>query len=187
MTKLHRIFKTAAGNDTVLEARELRDYMKNKANSSTTESFAKALHDSSMSIYSCKRQKDEVRKLFGLRKYLKEFSLLDERGLKEATLWKDYMVYATLFGISKQVIRDMRKINPEFFELDQVADQMVASMEVPAIYTVLHQGVSDAYISKLSKEYAASGGSSRSFGGGGHSSFGGGGGFSGGGHGGGIR
>ena len=187
LSKLHRIFKTAAGSDTVLEARELRDYMKNKANSSTTESFAKALHDSSMSIYSCKQQKDEVRKLLGLRKYLKEFSLLDERGLKEATLWKDYMVYATLFGISKQVIRDMRKINPEFFELDQVADQMVASMEVPAIYTVLHQGVSDAYISKLSKEYAASGGSSRSFGGGGHSSFGGGGGFSGGGHGGGIR
>ena len=97
------------------------------------------------------------------------------------------MVYATLFGISKQVISDMRKINPEFFESDNIADQMVASVEVPVIYTVLHQGISEAYINKLAREYQASGGSSRSFGGGGHSSFGGGGGFSGGGCGGGIR
>lgn len=187
LRQLHRIFKVAAGSDSVLEARELRDYMKNKANSNSTESFAKALHTSSMSISSCQRQRDEVRKLLGLRKFLKEFSLLDERGIKDVKLWKDYMVYATLFGISKQVISDMRKINPEFFELDNIADQMVASVEVPAVYTVLHQGISEAYINKLSKEYAARGGSSRSFGGGGHSSFGGGGGFSGGGCGGGIR
>lgn len=187
LRSLHRIFKVAAGSDSVLEARELRDYMKNKANSNTTESFAKALHESVMSISSCQRQRDEVRKLLGLRKFLKEFSLLDERGIKDVKLWKDYMVYATLFGISKQVISDMRKINPEFFELDNIADQMVASVEVPAVYTVLHQGISEAYINKLSKEYAARGGSSRSFGGGGHSSFGGGGGFSGGGCGGGIR
>lgn len=185
--RLHHIFKVAAGEDSVLEARELRSFMKNKANQSTTESFAKSLHESTMSIYACQRQREEVRKLFGLRKFLKEFSLMDERGIKDVTLWKDYMVYATLFGISNQVIRDMRKINPEFFELDNIADQMVASVEVPAIYTVLHQGISEAYINKLAREYQASGGSSRSFGGGGHSSFGGGGGFSGGGCGGGIR
>jgi len=40
------------------------------------------------------------------------------------SLWKDYMIYATLFGIAEQVIKDMKKINPEYFNMDQVAGQM---------------------------------------------------------------
>ena len=180
LRKLHTIFKVAAGDDTVLEPKELKSYMKSTSNESVTDSFINTLHTKT-ALSSYKDRQDEVRQVFGLRKFLKEFTLLDERGIKEVSLWKDYMIYATLFGISEQVIRDMKKINPEFFNMDRVAAQMADGMTLPTINSALQSSYTRAYMNKVSREQRASGG-------GGHSSWGGGGGgFSGGGGGGGVR
>ena len=177
---VHNIFKQAAGSDTILEPRELKSWMKSSYNQSYTDSFIQTLHTRS-SIYQYSNQLDEVRKLFGLKKFLKEFTLLDERGVGEVKLWKDYMIYATLFGIADQVIRDMKKINPEYFKMDQVAQQMADDMTLPMIYSTMHSSTTRAAMSKAEREARASGG-------GGHSSWGGGGGgFSGFGGGGGVR
>jgi uncharacterized membrane protein YgcG len=185
LRKIHTIFQLAAGNDSVLEPWELKAFMKHKANQSVIDSFLNTLRG--VKTVSLSSQKDEVRKLLGLKKFLSEFTLLSERGIQESTLWKDYMVYATLFGNAKRVIKEMQKINPEYFKLDNVASQMAEGMTVPTIYTVFHKGTADAYSAKMLREHPTSSSSHRSFGGGGFSSFGGGGGFSGGGHGGGIR
>jgi uncharacterized membrane protein YgcG len=180
MRKIFKIFKQAAGSDTVLEAKELKQYMKSTCNQSITDSFINTLHTKT-SISKYKDREDEVRQLFGLRKFLKEFTLLDERGVDEVKLWKDYMVYATLFGIADRVIKEMKKVNPEFFNMDQVANQMADNMTLPLIYSTLHHSTSSAVAAKAAREH-------RSSGGGGHSSWGGGGGgFSGGGGGGGVR
>ena len=180
MRKIFQIFKKAAGNDTVLEPKELKQFMKSTCNQSLTDSFINTLH-SKTSISEYKDCEDEVRKLFGLRKFLKEFTLLDERGVGEVTLWKDYMIYATLFGIADRVIKEMKKVNPEYFNMDQVAGQMADNMTLPLIYSTLHRSTSSAVAAKAAREH-------RSSGGGGHSSWGGGGGgFSGGGGGGGVR
>ena len=176
---VYHIFKQAAGSDTVLEPKELKSWMKSSYNQSYTDSFIQTLHTKS-SIYQFKNQLDEVRQVFGLKKFLKEFSLLDERHVNEVALWKDYMIYATLFGIADQVIKDMKKINPEYFNMDQVANQMADDMTLPMIYSTMHSSTTRAAMSKAEREARASGG-------GGHSSWGGGGGFSGGGFGGGVR
>jgi uncharacterized membrane protein len=91
------------------------------------------------------------------------------------------MIYATLFGIADQVIRDMKKINPEYFNMDQVAQQMANETTLPTIYSTLHSSTSRAAVSKAEREARTSGGGGRS------SWSGGGGGFSGGGFGGGVR
>lgn len=180
MRKIFKIFKKAAGSDTVLEPKELKQYMKSTCNQSITDSFINTLHTKT-SISKYKDREEDVRQLFGLRKFLKEFTLLDERGVDEAKLWKDYMVYATLFGIADRVIKEMKKVNPEYFNMDQVASQMADNMTLPLIYSTLHRSTSSAMASKAAREH-------RSSGGGGHSSWGGGGGgFSGGGGGGGVR
>ena len=180
MRKIFNIFKNAAGSDTVLEPKELKQYMKSTCNQSITDSFINTLHTkTSISIY--KDREEEVRQLFGLRKFLKEFTLMDERGVGEVKLWKDYMIYATLFGIADRVIKEMKKVNPEYFNMDQVANQMADNMTLPLIYSTLHHSTSSAVAAKAAREH-------RSSGGGGHSSWGGGGGgFSGGGGGGGVR
>jgi uncharacterized membrane protein YgcG len=180
LRKVHNIFQSAAGSDTILEPRELKSFMKSSKNESVTDSFINTLHTKT-SIYHYKNQLDEVRQVFGLKKFLKEFSLLDERHVNEVSLWKDYMIYATLFGIADQVIKDMKKINPEYFNMDQVANQMADNMTLPMIYSTMHSSTSRAVANKAAREARASGR-------GGHSSWGGGGGgFSGGGFGGGVR
>ena len=180
LRKIHSMFKAAAGDDTVLEPKELRSFMRSSKNESITDSFINTLHTKT-SISNYKERLDDVRQVFGLKKFLKEFSLLDKRHVNEVSLWKDYMIYATLFGIADQVIKDMKKINPEYFNMDQVAAQMANDHTLPVIYSTLHSGTSRAVANKAARESRASGG-------GGHSSWGGGGGgFSGGGFGGGVR
>ena len=180
LRKIHNIFKTAAGSDTILEPRELKTFMRSTKNESITDSFIDTLHTKT-GIRAYKDRLEEVRQVFGLKKFLQEFTLLDERHVNEVALWKDYMIYATLFGIADQVIKDMKKINPEYFNMDQVANQMADNMTLPMIYSTLHNSTSRAVANKAAREARASGR-------GGHSSWGGGGGgFSGGGFGGGVR
>ena len=180
LRKVHTIFQKAAGEDTILEPKELRTFMKSSKNETITDSFINTLHTKTGIAY-YKDRLDDVRQVFGLRKFLKEFSLLDERHVNEVSLWKDYMIYATLFGIADQVIKDMKSINPEYFNMDQVAAQMADDMTLPMIYSTMHSSTSRAVANKAAREARASGG-------GGHTSWGGGGGgFSGGGFGGGVR
>ena len=183
LRKIHSIFKEAAGDDTVLEPKELKSFMRSEYNQSTTDSFINALHTRTK-LAAYKDRLDEVRQVFGLKKFLKEFSLLDERHVQEVSLWKDYMIYATLFGVADQVIKDMKQINPEYFNMDHVAGQMANESTLPVIYSTLHSGTSRAVADKAAREAARE---ARASGRGGHSSWGGGGGFSGGGFGGGVR
>ena len=183
LRQVHNIFKKAAGEDTILEPKELKSWMKDTYNQGATDSFIQVLH-AKTGISNYKHRLDEVRQLFGLKKFLKEFSLLDERHVQEVSLWKDYMIYATLFGIADQVIKDMKKINPEYFNMDQVANQMADDRTLPTIYSTMHSSTTRAAKNKAEREARAS---ARSSGHGGHASWGGGGGFSGGGFGGGVR
>ena len=183
LRQVHNIFKKAAGSDTILEPKELKSWMKDTYNQGVTDSFIQILH-AKTGISNYKQRLDEVRQLFGLKKFLKEFSLLDERHVQEVSLWKDYMIYATLFGIADQVIKDMKKINPEYFNMDQVANQMADNITLNTIYSTMHSSTTRAAMNKAEREAQTT---SRSSGHGGHSSWGGGGGFSGGGCGGGIR
>jgi len=92
-------------------------------------------------------------------------------------LWNDYLVYATLFGIADQVKRDMKQLNPEYLEMNQITRNLTNNSLVPVLMATTYNSAHSVQ-SKVD---------SRSSGGGGRSSFGGGGGFSGGGHGGGVR
>jgi uncharacterized membrane protein len=82
------------------------------------------------------------------------------------------------------VIKDMKQINPEYFNMDQVASQMADDTTLPMIYSTMHSSTTRAAMSKAEREAARE---ARASGRGGHASWGGGGGFSGGGSGGGVR
>ncbi len=190
--KMHEIFKRAAGNDNVLDPRELQNYMSDTKNSSLTRNFITLLRThKELSFY--KNRQHEVQEVVGFKKFLEDFTLMDERQLQEVKLWKDYLVWATLFGNAKQVVKDMKKVNPEYFNMDQLADQMADNVVLPTVFNCMYRSSRDLltlYEPKptTSSSHWKGGGSSRSWGGGGHSSWGGGGGgFSGGGGGGGVR
>lgn len=51
----------------------------------------------------------------GLKKYMEEYSLLNEKLVPDIVLWEKYLVYATAFGISKKVISQLKVVHPEMF------------------------------------------------------------------------
>ena len=100
-------------------------------------------------------------------------------------LWKQYLIYAQLFGISKKVTANLRHLYPaefEDFSRNGFNTKDFNLREVIALTSSF-----SAPVSASAKKPDSDSGSSRSSGGGGSSSYGGGGGYSGGGYGGGTR
>ncbi|MBQ9069267.1 MAG: DUF2207 domain-containing protein [Eggerthellaceae bacterium] len=61
---------------------------------------------------------DDFARAKALRKWLEDFTLLDERLPTDVKVWGDFMVYAQLFGIAKKVARDLRDTMPNVFAGD---------------------------------------------------------------------
>ena len=128
----------------------------------------------------------------GLRKWLTEFSALDERPATDVKVWGEFMVYAYLFGVAEQAIGELRKKVPEMFQTsnDEALDSSYvpwwglyaptyyANTTMPDLGSMLNTSVSESIQAVQS---ALSGDSSDGSGGGGGFSGGGGGGFGGGG------
>ena len=191
--KMFDIFKNASGENHVLDPKELETYMGDEKNRKQIRSFLEVLCTERDRGY-YKNRKDEMAEVYGFKRFLEDFTLMNERHLAETRLWRDYMVWATLYGNAEQVVKDMKAINPEFFKMDQVAVQLSDSIVLPAVYVSFFKGTEHVFdiMEKNRREAVQSSrrsySSSRSSGGGGHSSWrGGGGGFSGRGGGGGIR
>jgi pSer/pThr/pTyr-binding forkhead associated (FHA) protein len=117
--------------------------------------------------------KEELAEVIGLKKYLNEFTLIAEREITEVSLWKEYMVYATLFGIADKVLEQFKKVYPE---------------KIPELETYNRNVIiAHSYYRSMYRSSQRAMQARRTSGGGGRASFGGGGGFSGGGRGGGSR
>ena len=55
----------------------------------------------------------ELGELMGLKRYLTDFSLVAERGIKEMPIWRELLTYAMLFGIADQVAEQMKELYPQ--------------------------------------------------------------------------
>ncbi|MBQ9834662.1 MAG: DUF2207 domain-containing protein [Bacilli bacterium] len=114
---------------------------------------------------------EEACKIDGLKKYLIEFSNIKEKEPIEVHLWKEYLMFAQLFGIAEKVAKQFKDFYPEINE--------IADFDYDTFVFVDNFSYS-SYHSATSARSAAmsysSGGGGFSSGGGGGGSFGGGGG-----------
>ena len=120
--------------------------------------------------------REEAEHLAGLEKFLKEFSQIDKREPIEVKLWHEYLMFAQLLGMAKEVMKQFEKLYPEITELIQ-------NMGYDYGTFVFVDSISTTSVNAATSAQAAA--SSYSGGGGGFSSGGGGGGSFGGGGGGG--
>jgi hypothetical protein len=115
------------------------------------------------------------------KNFLNDFTLSKEREAVEVGLWKDYLVFAQLYGIADKVASQFQKLFPKEFQ--EMAQTVGVDPNVMMRTIRLNNNMSTSAINHaVSKQQA---GSIKGMGG--HTSFGGGGGFSGGGFGGGSR
>ena len=184
---LYDMMKEAAGADVILQDREFSRWSRSHyrrvgkwCTSASEDAVAVMKSDSYMNAFGrfSEEGKEEARKLVGFSKFLKDFTLIGERGARDVGLWNDYLVFGMIFGIADQVAKELSDIDPKVFSETVYADPMTAR-QIIWMTNKLGHAITNASASAQMK--AASGGF------GGMTSFGGGGGFSGGGFGGGAR
>ena len=181
--ELYSFIKEAAGEDGILQKNELRRW----ANSHGEElhKWGERAFPNGVTIWTI--QPDETRQVFGLRKYLKDFTLIKDRGVVEVKLWNNYLIFAALYGIADQLIKDFRKVCPEYFTLSAASEMLEDDTTSIMIWSMINMTSRNFNTAAVSYEASRNDSGSSWNGGGGMASWGGGGGFSGGGAGGGGR
>lgn len=177
----------ATGNDDILTSKEFKKYLLKKDD--FPEKFIKNikeegryyLYDNAylekINNKNMLTQKglEEVSNLYAYKRFLKDFTIINEREPIEVGLWDDILVNATILGLGDKVIKKFKKFYPDY---------TFANSSSPGdIY--LTYNYMTAFSRSTSEVLTHS--SYSSSGSGGFTSFGGGGGFSGGGSGGGGR
>ena len=59
---------------------------------------------------------DEVALWEAFERFLKEFTLMDEKELPELVMWEEYLVYATAMGIGEKILKQLPEKYPQFYE-----------------------------------------------------------------------
>ena len=190
---LYDIMKQASGSDLVLQDKEFSRWSQRTRNQDTVRLWANGLNlDARRALRAddivagkkfSEKGKLEAQHVMGFKNFLNDFTLSSERESVEVGLWKDYLVYAALYGIADKVAKELKDIDPRVFEQVMAYDYTMFN-DVVRMTNSLARSLTNARYAPQ----AYSGPSRGGFGGfGGGTSFGGGGGFSGGGHGGGVR
>ena len=119
---------------------------------------------------------DDSVKLYGLKKYLIEFSNMKDKQVFDVHLWDEYLMFAYLFGIADKVAKQLKDMYPEV-----VQEMQNSNIDYNTLYYINHISVrstSSASSARSAAQSYSSGGGGFSSGGGGGGSFGGGGGGS---------
>ena len=107
------------------------------------------------------------------KKYMEDFSLLDEKEIPHLVIWEKYLIFATAFGIADKVIKQLKIIYPELNEQDTLNNLVLfAAMSNSGVLNTnfissLNTSTSHMYSSTYSSGSGSGGGFSGGGGGGG--------------------
>ena len=196
---LYKMVREASGSNLILEAGEFEKWSKKsfkRVSNLPDREKTRGLkwyqdrHYTGTSGKLNEEGQEQARHLIEFKNFLEDFTLSGERGAIEATLWRDYLVFAALFGIADKVAKEFEELYPvEFSQFTQgvglggvtFSDLSRMSQNISA------SAMRNAFLEKAAHSGGSGGGSWRSSGGGGHFSSGGGGHSFGGSFGGGSR
>lgn len=180
-------YLTSASKDYILEKKELEKWSRKNYNKlfnwikdaeklGRTNYINRGLVEKKGSKYLIKDAlKDEAIRLAGLKKFLNEFSRIKERQVIEVKLWKEYLIYAQIFGIAKEVASQFKDYYPEVVTYND-GNSNLDIMDVIILNNLSNNVVNAASSARSAANNYNAGGGGFSAGGGGFSSFGGGGG-----------
>lgn len=109
------------------------------------------------------------------KKYMEDFSYLNEKEVPELVLWEKYLVFATAFGIADKVLKQLKVKYPELNDPDTIHSMILFN----SMYS--SNGFNTGFINSISSSTSRMYSSTYSSGSGGGGGFSGGGGFGGGG------
>ena len=101
------MLKQAAGSNNTLDINELKTWSKKNINAMELW-YSRLLFNSFESDL-----KQEAEILLGLKNFLLDYSLIDERSHIEVKVWESYLIYAQLLGITDKVNTEFKKLYPD--------------------------------------------------------------------------
>ena len=103
------------------------------------------------------------------KKYMEDFSLLDEREVPELALWEHFLVYATAFGIADKVIKQLKVKYPELNNSDNLNNlALFSAMSGPnGLNTNFVSSINTSTAHMYSSTYSSGSGGGGGFSGGG--------------------
>lgn len=186
---LYKMVREASGDNLILEEGEFEKWSKKSFNKVSNlpgreqTRGLKWLQDHHLMLrdgYCNPEGQEEARRLIQFRNFMDDFTLNRERGAIEVGVWRDYLVFAALFGIADKVAKEFQRLYPaQFTEFAQGF-----GLDSTSIYNMMRvsDNISATAMRNAVAEKAAhssSGGGGWSGGGGSFSSGGGGGSFGG--------
>ena len=114
----------------------------------------------------------EAEEIYGLKRYLLDYTLIPDREAPEVQLFEQYLIYAQMLGIAKKVAKQFKDLYPDVIE----ASNFNSYDTIMFVHTYSNSAVSAASTARSRAQSYSSGGGGFSSGGGGGGSFGGGGG-----------
>lgn len=100
---------------------------------------------------------NEIQEWKGLKKYMEDFSLLNEREVPDIVIWEKFLVYATTFGIAEKVIKQLKMVYPNISETIVTDNTMMYMM----IHTDFSNSFSSVINSSISSVYSSGSGGGR--------------------------
>ena len=118
---------------------------------------------------------DEIDKWKGLKDFMEDFSLIDQKELPSIVIWEKYLVYATAFGIADKVIKQLKIVYPELNEDTYFNTYGHSTVLYLAMSSNFRNDFSSAISSSISTAMSSGSGAGGGFSGGGGGGGGGGG------------
>ena len=170
-----------SSKDGILEDKEFEKYCKSSyekvikwfdkilKEERTNMSYDGLVRQEKNKYYATAELKQEAINIAGLKKYLEEYTLIDDREPLQVHLLEEYLIIAQILGIADKVAKDFKKLYPNMIE----ESHYQSYNSIIYIHDTSTRGTQSA---KSAQAAYTSGGGGYSSGGGGGGSFGGGGG-----------
>jgi len=91
---------------------------------------------------------DESEKWKGLKKYMLDFSMLNEKEVPSIVIWEKYLVFATAFGIADKVLKQLKLVYPEIENID-------AFNTASCIYIMSSTDFSSSFTSAINSSFSS--------------------------------
>ncbi len=91
---------------------------------------------------------DEAEKWKALKKYMLDFSLLNEKEVPSIVIWEKYLVFATAFGIADKVLKQLKLVYPEIENIDTFNT-------ASSIYIMSNTNFSSSFTNTISSSFSS--------------------------------
>lgn len=126
--ELYNMLKIAAGSNNIIDNNELKIW--SRKNKKEIEKW----HNKLLSSAFNDNLKPEAEALLGLKKFLTDYSLIEERKHIEVKIWEEYLIYAQLLGIADEVSKQFKAIYPDYSKIGQLSVMNINDIVVEYVF-----------------------------------------------------